>query len=51
MVDMHLWIHLLETTEILNFCAIDNGFNPWSPGGTLMVQKMGIIPPIPSFKG
>ena len=24
-----------------------NTINPWSPGGSFMVQKMGITPPIP----
>ena len=37
-------------TRILS--AIDyQHLNPWSPGGTLMVQKMGITPPIPVFEG
>ena len=33
-------------------CLRDSGpLNPWSPGGSFMVQKMAITSPIPSFFG
>ena len=35
----------------MTLSVADSSFNPWSPGGSFMVQKIVITPPIPSFQG